>query len=133
MGSLPNPSLNEQLGGEAAVIAAVDVFFLSNHRISHFFDDVDMDRQIAKREVSGRWRSAVHGLIQEKTCVLAYLGTHPDRVVTTHEISAAYGKSKNHLVRVVQTPAAHWYVQIHTGYSGGVLLRASPKRFRWGT
>ena len=30
--------------------------------------------------------------------VLVYLGTHPDRVVTTQEISSAYGISKHHLV-----------------------------------
>jgi hemoglobin len=51
----PTPvlSLYEQLGGEAAVDAAVDVFYrkvLSDERISHFFDDVDMDRQIAKQK-----------------------------------------------------------------------------------
>ncbi|HVW85253.1 MAG TPA: group 1 truncated hemoglobin [Bryobacteraceae bacterium] len=46
-------SLYEQLGGEAAVNAAVDVFYrkvLSDDRISQFFDDVDMDRQIAKQK-----------------------------------------------------------------------------------
>jgi hemoglobin len=46
-------SLYEQLGGEAAVDAAVDNFYrrvLSDERISHFFDDVDMDRQIQKQK-----------------------------------------------------------------------------------
>jgi hemoglobin len=46
-------SLYEQLGGQAAVDAAVDVFYrkvLTDDRISHFFDDVDMDRQIAKQK-----------------------------------------------------------------------------------
>ena len=41
------------MGGEAAVDAAVDVFYrkvLSDDRVSHFFDDVDMDRQIAKQK-----------------------------------------------------------------------------------
>lgn len=49
----PAPSLYEQLGGEAAVNAAVDVFYrkvLTDDRISQFFDDVDMDRQIAKQK-----------------------------------------------------------------------------------
>ena len=48
-----SPSLYEQLGGEAAVNAAVDVFYrkvLTDDRVSHFFDDVDMDRQIAKQK-----------------------------------------------------------------------------------
>lgn len=47
------PTLYEQLGGAAAVDAAVDVFYrkvLSDDRISEFFDDVDMDRQIAKQK-----------------------------------------------------------------------------------
>ena len=42
-----------QLGGEAAVDAAVDVFYrkvLSDDRVSAFFDDVDMDQQIAKQK-----------------------------------------------------------------------------------
>ncbi len=49
----PEISLYEQLGGEAAVDAAVDVFYrkvLSDNRISHFFDNVDMDGQIAKQK-----------------------------------------------------------------------------------
>jgi hemoglobin len=48
-----SPSLYEQLGGSAAVDAAVDIFYrkvLSDDRISHFFDDVDMERQAAKQK-----------------------------------------------------------------------------------
>ena len=46
-------SLYERLGGEAAVDAAVDIFYrkvLVDPRISHFFDTVDMDRQRAKQK-----------------------------------------------------------------------------------
>lgn len=46
-------SLYERLGGEPAVSAAVDIFYrkvLSDDRISHFFEDADMDRQIAKQK-----------------------------------------------------------------------------------
>ena len=46
-------SLYEQLGGEAAFDAAVESFYrkvLSDERVSHFFDDVDMDRQMAKQK-----------------------------------------------------------------------------------
>lgn len=46
-------SLYERLGGEPAVSAAVDIFYrkvLSDDRISHFFDDTDMDRQAAKQK-----------------------------------------------------------------------------------
>ncbi|MCX7073550.1 MAG: group 1 truncated hemoglobin [Methylococcales bacterium] len=46
-------TLFEQLGGEAAVDAAVDVFYrkvLSDYRINRFFDGVDMDTQAAKQK-----------------------------------------------------------------------------------
>ena|SRR6185437_5497664 len=46
-------NLYQKLGGEAAVDAAVDVFYrkvLSDDRISSFFDGVDMDRQAAKQK-----------------------------------------------------------------------------------
>jgi hemoglobin len=53
MPTTQSPSLYEQLGGEAAVNAAVDVFYrkvLTDDRVSRFFDDVDMDHQIAKQK-----------------------------------------------------------------------------------
>lgn len=46
-------SVYERIGGEPAVNAAVDIFYrkvLMDDRISSFFDDVDMDRQIAKQK-----------------------------------------------------------------------------------
>lgn len=46
-------SLYEQLGGAPAVDAAVDDFYrrmLSDDRVSHFFDDTDMDGQRAKQK-----------------------------------------------------------------------------------
>jgi hemoglobin len=46
-------SVYDQIGGAAAVDAAVDVFYrkvLIDDRISRFFDDVDMDRQSAKQK-----------------------------------------------------------------------------------
>ena len=46
-------SVFEQIGGAGAVDAAVDIFYrrvLSDDLISDFFDDVDMDRQIAKQK-----------------------------------------------------------------------------------
>lgn len=45
-------SLFNRLGGEAAVNAAVDIFYrkvLNDHRINRFFDNSDMDKQIAKQ------------------------------------------------------------------------------------
>lgn len=53
MKTVPAPSLFEQLGGEAAVNAAVDLFYrkvLVDDRISHYFEHVDMDYQIAKQK-----------------------------------------------------------------------------------
>ena len=46
-------SLFERIGGAPAVEAAVDIFYrkvLVDDRISHFFDSVDMDAQIAKQK-----------------------------------------------------------------------------------
>ena len=46
-------SLFEQIGGTAAVDAAVDLFYrkvLADERISGFFDTVDMDAQRAKQK-----------------------------------------------------------------------------------
>lgn len=46
-------SIYEKIGGAAAVDAAVDIFYrkvLIDDRISHFFDSVDMDTQIAKQK-----------------------------------------------------------------------------------
>lgn len=46
-------NLYEDLGGEAAVDAAVDIFYrkvLADDRISAFFDDTDMERQAVKQK-----------------------------------------------------------------------------------
>ncbi|MDD2723544.1 MAG: group 1 truncated hemoglobin [Methylovulum sp.] len=46
-------SLFDQLGGVAAVDAAVDIFYrkvLADYRINRFFDNVDMEQQAAKQK-----------------------------------------------------------------------------------
>ena len=46
-------SLYDQIGGEAAVNAAVDIFYrkvLADDRINKFFEGVDMERQAAKQK-----------------------------------------------------------------------------------
>jgi len=46
-------ALFEQLGGEGAVNAAVDIFYrkvLADDRINRFFEGVDMDKQAAKQK-----------------------------------------------------------------------------------
>ena len=64
--------------------------------------------------------------------VLLYLAHFPDRRIGTREISTAYGISKNHLVRVVQTLADNGFVYATVGRSGGVELRRAPKDIRLG-
>ena len=46
-------SLYQQIGGKAAMDAAIEIFYkkvLADNRIKHFFDDVDMVRQSAKQK-----------------------------------------------------------------------------------
>lgn len=46
-------SLFNRLGGQNAVNVAVDIFYrkmLTDDRVSHFFDDVDMEQQILKQK-----------------------------------------------------------------------------------
>jgi hemoglobin len=46
-------SLYEQLGGAAAIDAAVDIFYrkiLSDDRVSHFFETTNMEKQAAKQK-----------------------------------------------------------------------------------
>ncbi len=64
--------------------------------------------------------------------VLLYAGIHSDRVISTEEISRAYGISKHHLVRVVQTLAEHGYLHVTPGRSGGVRLLGDPREIRLG-
>ena len=65
--------------------------------------------------------------------VLLYLGTlPPGQVASTAEISTAYGISRNHLVRVVQTLAKSGYVVVTGGRQGGVALARDPEQIRLG-
>jgi hemoglobin len=53
MATTTETSLFDQIGGAAAVDAAVDIFYrkvLTDDRVSHFFDGVDMDRQRGKQK-----------------------------------------------------------------------------------
>lgn len=46
-------SLFDRLGGRAGVDQAVDIFYrkmLTDDRVSHFFDDTDMEQQILKQK-----------------------------------------------------------------------------------
>lgn len=64
--------------------------------------------------------------------VLLYLAHYPDRRIGTEEISSAYGISKHHLVRVVQTLADAGFVAVTVGRSGGVQLARLPQAIRVG-
>lgn len=90
-------SLYERLGGEPAMQSAVDDFYrrmLTDDRVSNFFDDVDMDGQIAKQkafltfvtggpaEYTGKDMQAAHAHLLERgladehvDIVVAHLGT----------------------------------------------------------
>ncbi len=63
---------------------------------------------------------------------LLYLGAHPGAVISTSTISEAYGISKNHLVRVLQTLHKNGYVELLPGRSGGVRLAQDPAEIRLG-
>jgi Rrf2 family nitric oxide-sensitive transcriptional repressor len=62
--------------------------------------------------------------------VLLYLAHYPDRRVNTREVSAAFGISKNHLVRVVQTLAENNFVTTTIGRGGGIALAKQPDQIR---
>ncbi len=50
---MSNPSLYERIGGDAAVNAAVDLFYrkvLADDRINGFFEGIDMNKQAAKQK-----------------------------------------------------------------------------------
>lgn len=86
-------SLYDQLGGEAAIDAAVDKFYekvLADERIKHFFEGVDMEKQHRMQKgfltfafggpnnYSGRGMAAAHKrLVEEK----GLNDTHFDAVV----------------------------------------------------
>lgn len=64
--------------------------------------------------------------------ILLYLAEHRDRQVSTREISDAYGISRNHLVRVVQTLDSHGFVKASAGRTGGVMLARDPAKINVG-
>lgn len=58
--------------------------------------------------------------------VLLYLATHDGRLVRVEEIAEAYGISRNHLQKVVQSLVQHGWIQATRGRGGGLrLLRAA--------
>lgn len=64
--------------------------------------------------------------------VLVYLALHPDRRCTIKEISEAYGISKAHLMKVVNTLARAQLVEAQRGPSGGLRLAVPAGQIRLG-
>jgi Rrf2 family transcriptional regulator, nitric oxide-sensitive transcriptional repressor len=64
--------------------------------------------------------------------LVIYLASHPDQVVSVDEISRAYGISRHHLVKVVQTLTDLEVVESHRGRGGGMRLAMHPSRINVG-
>jgi Rrf2 family nitric oxide-sensitive transcriptional repressor len=64
--------------------------------------------------------------------VLLYLAHFPERRVSTREISDAYGISKDHLVRVMQTLGDAGFVTVTVGRVGGIELARPAGEIRLG-
>ncbi|MCG5052960.1 MAG: Rrf2 family transcriptional regulator [Myxococcales bacterium] len=64
--------------------------------------------------------------------VALYLAMHPDERVTLDEISAAYGISRNHLVKVVQRLVELEVVASVRGRGGGLRLAKAPAELNVG-
>jgi Rrf2 family nitric oxide-sensitive transcriptional repressor len=64
--------------------------------------------------------------------LLLYLGLKPGAVVTVGEVSASYGISRNHLVKVAQQLGKLGYVEILRGKAGGLRLALDPAAVRIG-
>lgn len=58
--------------------------------------------------------------------ILLYLAENPHRPVSTREISEAYGISRNHLVRVVETLNDSGFIEVTEGRYGGARLMREP-------
>jgi Rrf2 family transcriptional regulator, nitric oxide-sensitive transcriptional repressor len=61
-----------------------------------------------------------------------YLASHPDRLVSVGEVSAAYGISHAHLVKVVQRLSELGVVETVRGRSGGLRLGRAPAEINVG-
>ncbi len=58
--------------------------------------------------------------------VALYLACHPERVVSVDEVSRAFGISRHHLVKVVQTLTELGVVEAQRGRGGGMRLAMRP-------
>lgn len=58
--------------------------------------------------------------------LVLYLACHPEQLVSTDEVSRAFGISRHHLVKVVQTLTDLGVVEAQRGRSGGMRLAVRP-------
>ena len=58
--------------------------------------------------------------------ILLYLAAHPGERVALPEISAAYGISQHHLVKVVQLLLVEGWIERTRGRGGGLTLAVPP-------
>ena len=65
--------------------------------------------------------------------VLIYLGVHPGRPATIDEVAAAYGISKNHLMKVVYHLSTEGFLDTQRGRGGGFHLARDPHLIRIGS
>ncbi len=61
-----------------------------------------------------------------------YLACHPDRLVSVDEVGRAYGISRHHLVKVVQTLVELGVVEAQRGRGGGMRLAIRPSEINVG-
>lgn len=64
--------------------------------------------------------------------LVIFLGCHPARAVSVDEVSRAFGISRHHLVRVVQTLTDAGVVETQRGRGGGMRLARDPSEINVG-
>jgi len=64
--------------------------------------------------------------------LVLYLACHPEKVVSADEISRAFGISRHHLVKVVQTLTDLGVVEAQRGRGGGMRLAKRPSEINVG-
>ena len=64
--------------------------------------------------------------------LVLYLACHPEKVVSADEISRAFGISRHHLVKVVQTLTDLGVVEAQRGRGGGMRLAKRPSEIKVG-
>ncbi len=64
--------------------------------------------------------------------IMLYLGSFPDRVISTEEISSAYRISNNHLAKIVHMLGKLGYIEVKRGRQGGIRMAMAPEQINVG-